>query len=776
MTLEELERIVPEPLTGQLRSRYAEFIQLQGSGELDLFVEHLRNQGLLSPEVFRDIHARDEVSIDDLTGLAGRMARGGTQPQSSNDDATAAVPALQERHQVLGLIGMGGMATVHVARDHDLGRKVAYKQLNPALRNDPRIKNRFFGEVQITAQLDHPNIVPVYDLLLDGEDGPAYSMKLIEGKTLRQIIAEAIEHHARKNPLPEELKLETRLDHFLKVCDALSYAHDKGVIHRDLKPDNIMVGRFGAVYVMDWGLARVIGSGNDGRVSVVHRLPTDPGIENTQVGAVLGSPAYMSPEQALGKHTELDARADVFALGLVLFELVSLRQALGGAGEGGVLMRASQGKKVPLQHVAGHPIRPELASIIDKATRVAPADRYDSAGALAEDIRRYLHDEAVSAHRDGPVRKLQRWLARNRQATLRIIAGVLLLALASLGWGFYRQAELQRGAREREEKLGKFMTVVGHQANEIDSHLLRIQAQLEALAASASERLSSPSQGKQRIHLSEDYLDPRRGPPDVSDSPHYGAMISIDHAVFKLAPGVKRADVEPLLQRLAPLRVQLRRMLVGSHSSGSLRLSKGKQRRLIKDKGVPITWAYLGLKQGAHLGYPGQGSYPEDYDPRKRPWYKLASGLHGARWGEPYVDAKGQGLMLPCSVSVYDAAGDFAGVAGVDLTLRYIIDSLLSVPGVRYIRETYLLDDEGRIVVRSSDRARATKGKGEWAKRLEMETYPFSEVVDRISSRESGYARVEQEDGPRIVGHYRLGALGWYFVAEALADDVLGGS
>jgi len=774
MTLDELESIVAQPLAGQLRSRYAEFIQAEGKGDIDVFVERLREQGLISPEAFREIHARDDVSLEDVRALARRLAKAGGVAPEGREEVTTSVPALQERHQILGLIGMGGMATVHVARDTDLGRKVAYKQLNPTLRADPRIQNRFFSEVQITAQLDHPNIVPVYDLVLDSEDGPAYSMKLIEGKTLRQIFTETAEHYARKLPLPEELSLETRLEQFVKVCDALAYAHDKGVIHRDLKPDNIMVGRYGAVYVMDWGLARVIGTAGDGRVSVVHRIPTDPDVEHTQVGAVLGSPGYMPPEQALGRHVELDARSDVYALGLVLFELVSLRQALGGDNEVSVLMRASRGEKVPLRHVVGKQIPLELTAIIDRATKVEQPDRYPSAAALADDVRRYLHDEPVDAHPEGAARRLQRWMSRHRAATLRLLAGFAFLAAASLGWGFYGQAELQRAARIREEKLGAFMTVVARQANDIDGHLLRIQAQLEALAASASQLVSGAKPPKQRIHLSEDYLDPRRGPPDVSDSPHYGALISIDHGVFKLAPGVEREKVEPLLQRLAPLRSRLKRALVASHSHGSLRLSKGKQRRLIRDKGVPITWAFVGLEWGVHLGYPGQGSYPPDYDPRERPWYKLAAKLHGPRWGEPYIDAKGQGLMLPCSISVYDAKGRFVGVSGVDLTFRYIIDSLLELPGIRYVRESYLLNDEGGIVVRSSDREKAATGKSGWAKRLELARYPVEAVVDRIQGRESGYVLEEREEGSLLVGYYRLGALGWYFVAEARADEVLG--
>ncbi len=779
MILDELERIVPEPLSSQLRGLYAQYIGTSSGGDMDGFVEQLRKQGHISAEVFREVHARDDVSIDGLDGLAGRsLPQMEARPAIMEDEEpTQSVPALQERHQVLGLIGSGGMATVHVARDTDLGRKVAYKVLMPTHKEVPELVNRFCREVQVIAQLDHPNIVPVYDLELSPPLPPAYSMKLVQGQTLRELLDATARHHERGEPLPPELSRERRLEHFVKVCDALAHAHAKGVIHRDLKPDNVMIGRFGAVYVMDWGLARVLGKGrHEERVSVVQRVATEPGIgEKTQVGAVLGSPGYMPPEQALGKHDELDPRADIYALGLLLQELLTLTQPIPGNTQTSVLMAASKGERAPLVHVAGTPLPPELCAVVRRATELEPPRRYPSAEAMAEDVRHFLHDEPVSVHPEGPSRKLQRWLARHRQTTLLILAGFFLLAAASLGWGLYRQGSLTRAARMREARLTQFTTAVARQASHIDYRLLRLEARLEGLAATTVQLLAREPDEEERVFLAKEFLDPRRGPPDVAESPRYGSLVSVDWPVFTLAPGVEHRAARDDLHRLGPLRHHLRRALLASHSARALEVSPARQRRLIKDEGVPITWAFVALERGAHLGYPGQGGYPADFDPRKRPWYRLSARKTGVHWGNPYVDVKGQGLLLPCSTSLYDDDGEFLGVVGIDLTFRYVIDSLLELGGGGSGEQTYLLDAEGRVVVGSADRERRVRAGLHEDKALDLAPYFLPEVVEGARTEASGWVRAEHDGRRLIVAWVRLQALGWSYVAEADARKVLGG-
>jgi serine/threonine protein kinase len=238
-------------------------------------------------------------------------------------------------------------------RDRDLRRKVAYKQLLTGLETRPGLVQRFLLEAQVMAQLDHPNVVPVYALEQIAEGRFAYAMKLVRGQTLASLLREAHRCIQERRILPTDLSRVTLLDHFLKVCDAMSYAHARGVLHRDLKPSNIMIGQFREVYVMDWGLARVIHAPDlmlepDSRESISLRS-NDPTATQTRLGDIMGTPSYMSPEQASGDHANLDARSDLYALGLILFELISLQRALHAPSLETALKMAQRGDKQPLK-------------------------------------------------------------------------------------------------------------------------------------------------------------------------------------------------------------------------------------------------------------------------------------------------------------------------------------------------------------------------------------------------------------------------------------------
>ncbi|MEZ0371930.1 MAG: serine/threonine-protein kinase, partial [Candidatus Sericytochromatia bacterium] len=254
-------------------------------------------------------------------------------------------------HQMLRQLGQGAMGVVHLAKDQALLRKVAYKQLlgeasMPVVR-------RFLNEVRITAQLEHPSIVPVYHLSLappaEGSGSAAgsipqiaYTMKLVQGQTLKELLQEVRRClDAGKKP-DDRLNLSALLEIFLKVCDAMAFAHARQVIHRDLKPANLMIGAYGDVYVMDWGIARRFGHGSEAELAVEannHLAVADLAdsdmtqIDQTQAGQILGTPRYMSPQQAAGKNSELDGRSDLFALGLILFEILALKQAFTAANQ-----------------------------------------------------------------------------------------------------------------------------------------------------------------------------------------------------------------------------------------------------------------------------------------------------------------------------------------------------------------------------------------------------------------------------------------------------------
>ena len=279
-----------------------------------------------------------------------------------------------------GEVARGGMGSVRHAWDSVLERHVAVKIISPRLANDPSALQRFAEEARITAQLDHPNIVPVHKLGHAPNDTPCLAMKLVQGRTLLA--------HLRTLPPPpwSQATLDEVLGIFLKVCDAVAFAHSKGVVHRDLKPENIMVGSFGQVYVMDWGIAKQL-TRDEPRANVT------PGAPVSSRGP-MGTPAYMSPEQALRYEPDINERTDVFLLGAVLYEILTGRPPHQGPNLVALLYRAITANITPA-HVAApeRAVPPALSRFVQRAMARDPNDRYPSVTALKRDVEGFLRGE-----------------------------------------------------------------------------------------------------------------------------------------------------------------------------------------------------------------------------------------------------------------------------------------------------------------------------------------------------------------------------------------------
>lgn len=269
----------------------------------------------------------------------------------------------------LGALGTGGMALVHRVRDEHLGRVVAFKALRPELAEAPDAVSRFVEEARITAQLEHPNVPPVYAAASDAKRSACFTMKLLEGQTLQQILAQ--------NEKDGVDGLAAALDVVLRVCDALAYAHSRGVLHLDVKPANVMVGAYGQVYLVDWGLAQ--------RREDLARAPKTRTAPN-------GTPAYMPPEQALGEAWRLDERSDVFAVGAMLYRVLTGRPPFVGATYEATLAAAQRGAveppKAPSRGVSGLPRR--LVAICLKALQPDPAQRHPTVNALKAELEAFV--------------------------------------------------------------------------------------------------------------------------------------------------------------------------------------------------------------------------------------------------------------------------------------------------------------------------------------------------------------------------------------------------
>ncbi len=365
------------------------------------------------------------------------------------------------RYRLEGEVARGGMGAILRVWDEDIRRHLAMKVVLGQAADpgdsepvDSRILARFLEEAQITGQLDHPGIVPVHELGLDADGRVYFTMKLVKGRHLGAVYDLVA--------AGQEGWTQTRaLGVLLKACEAVAFAHAKDVIHRDLKPANVMVGDFGEVYVMDWGLARVLG-----RVeTAAERLATAPDAVRTErvqeresspassfmtmQGEVVGTPAYMPPEQARGDIDALSARSDVYALGAMLYHLLAGAPPYTIPGEtvGGreVWKRALAGPPPPVESLA--PRAPsELVAICDKAMARDPADRYPGVLELAEDLRAFLEGRVVGAFEGGALAEARKWVRRNKALAASLAAAVLALVAGLV-------ASLVLSARVRENAV-----------------------------------------------------------------------------------------------------------------------------------------------------------------------------------------------------------------------------------------------------------------------------------------------------------------------------------
>jgi tetratricopeptide (TPR) repeat protein/tRNA A-37 threonylcarbamoyl transferase component Bud32 len=352
---------------------------------------------------------------------------------------------------------------VSVAQDEELRREVALKEIQPQYADHTLSRSRFVLEAEVTGGLEHPGIVPVYGLGCYPDGRPFYAMRFIRGVSLREAIQQ---FHAAdvpgRDPGERELTLRGLLRRFVDVCNAIAYAHSRGVLHRDIKPDNVMLGAFGETLVVDWGLAKATGEVAEGAVS--EQAPLRPaaadGSAPTRVGSAIGTPAYMSPEQAEGRVDQLGPASDIYSLGATLYSLLTGRAPFTGAELGPVLGAVRRGDFTPPRKVK--PAVPAaLEAVCLKAMALRPANRYPTPIDLKSDIEHWLADEPVSAWREPFRVRAGRW-ARRHQALVAATAASLLVAILAGGagaWWLERQWAERR--HDVETALGKVAELQG---------------------------------------------------------------------------------------------------------------------------------------------------------------------------------------------------------------------------------------------------------------------------------------------------------------------------
>ncbi len=409
-----------------------------------------------------------------------------------------------ERYTVRHLHSEGGLGRIWIVRDEELNRDVVLKELSPEHAQNAAARARFLREAQVAGQLEHPNIVSVYELGCRPDLAqPYYTMRYVRGKTLSARIAE--HHRKRRKGTESPLEMRRLLNAFLCVCNAIAYAHSRGVVHRDLKPANVVLGEFGEVILLDWGLAKVAGTREARKAGKVD-LSETADLKVTFAGSVLGTPAYMSPEQAAGEVEAIGPATDVYGLGAILFEILTGRPPHAGVDATEIVGHVLHGP-APRASALLPAVSRTLDAICSRAMHRSAARRYARVSDLVDDVQRYLADQPVSVHQPRAGERLLRWVRQHPTSTA--VAALVLLFTLLFGANLLRLTLLERldrlaGALDREIASGSevlsavrslFLSSPSVSAAEFQafvSPLLQEHAELEALqwvpAVAAAER------------------------------------------------------------------------------------------------------------------------------------------------------------------------------------------------------------------------------------------------------------------------------------------------
>jgi serine/threonine protein kinase len=389
--------------------------------------------------------------------MAGSTPRGSTDPGAGLSGPLAMVPG-PLRYNPVKFHDRGGLGDVYLAQDQELLRQVALKRMRPLALQDPPSRQRFLLEAVITARLEHPGIVPVYGLTQDDKGQACYAMRFIQGENLRKVIDAFHEKAQKQSPGERSLQLRQLISRLVTVCNTVAYAHSCGILHRDLKPGNIMLAKYGETMVVDWGLAKpltqpALEEGAEGEGSPPgQKADSSTGKEsNTEMGRPMGTLVYASPEQASGQWNAVGPASDIYSLGATLYVLLTGQPPFGGRTREEVLERIKRGTLVrPRQLVRAVP--PPLEAICLKAMAVRPEDRYASALDLVADLERWLADEPVSVYRESLPERLARWMRRHRTWVQAGAATLLLVSMVSVTAAFLINAARQKEHEARAQE------------------------------------------------------------------------------------------------------------------------------------------------------------------------------------------------------------------------------------------------------------------------------------------------------------------------------------
>jgi serine/threonine protein kinase len=400
---------------------------------IDELKEHLLNEATLDVGTYdADLNTKTVVMESSVTDGGGSIISDQAEITANNAEIAQLTLKPGGKYKFVRSVGFGGMKAVMQVKDKDTTRHVAMAIIPDAEDRPQEDVNRFIQEARITARLEHPNIVPVHDIGVDTSGSPYFTMKLLRGQSLADIIRKMREDDYRTL---KEYDLTRLLRIFVKICNGIEFAHSKQVIHLDLKPDNIHVGDFGEVLILDWGLARFIGEPERESQEPEEDFFSLPQAKSSQQftidGITKGTPGYMAPEQAAGQNRFKDERSDIYALGAILYTILTFESPMAGKPLKDILMETIHGNiEIPKNPEAlRRPIPAALEAVMLKAMSRNADDRYQTVNELREDIFAFLAGYAPKAEDASSIKKTYLFINRNWLASLFLITLAVLLGL-----------------------------------------------------------------------------------------------------------------------------------------------------------------------------------------------------------------------------------------------------------------------------------------------------------------------------------------------------------
>lgn len=593
-----------------------------------------------------------------------------------------------KRYRILKLLASGGFGRVFLAQDRVLGRKAVIKSLREDLLHRPDTVKKFIAEAKLNAQLDHPAIVSLFSLDSDDEGGLHLAMQLINGITLKEYLRRSREQQEEQHYPQKRYKqlLQERLEMFLHVCDAIEYSHSRRIIHCDLKPDNIMIGRYGEVYVMDWGIACLEGTDRKGNIT--------------------GTPSYMAPEALCDGVTT--RQTDVFALGMILNEIATLRRCVSGNSSEEIAQKICNGEFEPSTPLdPRRRIAPALSAIIEKARALNPGDRYPDVRHLANDVRHFLFHEEVKACPDSPLQKLMRLMYRHRYVSLSVIMGMFCLFAAVTIYALWSENRVVRKVGREMVRSLKLQSNTERLASELNSRLLLLQKQLKML--SMGIEMIQPDTVMENVRFyPASAFDSKSGTPapGLVKVPFYDEEVSWEHAAYFKPDSIPPEVLEEWGNRLRSLHsLRLTHIFENIHGQDIYTHSKKKNMQLLLKRGSLLRRITYILDNGIALRFPGMKetvSSPKEF---QSDWIRKAYEKHPRRllWSPPYVDSAGH-VVISCWRPILNAEDKSIGFIGFEICYHELVRPIWEQAKRERFRSTYiLLDSENRQIFSSED-------------------------------------------------------------------------